>query len=137
MPENDDRVGIEAMAAAPQIDRLAKNPRAPEFLLIERGKRVLKDGSRTLELIDIGPNPHAKEMVIAWLPQQRVVFQGDLFFASVNNAPPGPPQAGTVSFAARMKELRLNPDRIASVHGRTATMEEFAQAMKDATKEAT
>jgi glyoxylase-like metal-dependent hydrolase (beta-lactamase superfamily II) len=132
-----NRKVVEAMAAAPQIDRLAKNPRAPEFLFIERGKRVLKDGSRTLELIDIGPNPHAKEMVIAWLPQQRLVFQGDLFFASINKAPPGPPQAGTVSFAARMKELRLNPDRIASVHGPTATKEEFADAMKAATKEAT
>ena len=73
------------------------------------------------------PNPHAKEMVIAWLPQQRLVFQGDMFFASINNAPLGPPQAGTVSFAARMKELRLSPDRIASVHGRTATKEEFAE----------
>jgi glyoxylase-like metal-dependent hydrolase (beta-lactamase superfamily II) len=134
----ENRKVVEAMAAAPQIDRLAKSPRAPEFLFIERGKRVLKDGSRTLELIDIGPNPHARQMVIAWLPQQRVVFQGDLFFAPANNAPQGPPQAGTVSFAARMKELRLNPDRIASVHGRTATMEEFAEAMKDATtKEAT
>jgi glyoxylase-like metal-dependent hydrolase (beta-lactamase superfamily II) len=88
-------------------------------------------------LIDVGPNPHAKEMVIAWLPQQRLVFQGDLFFASINKAPPGPPQAGTVSFAARMKELRLNPDRIASVHGPTATMAEFAEAMKSAPKEAT
>ena len=41
-----NRKVVEAMAAAPQIDRLAKNPRTPEFLFIERGKRVLKDGSR-------------------------------------------------------------------------------------------
>ena len=35
------------MAAAPQNDRLAKNPRKPEFLLIEAGKRVLTDGTQT------------------------------------------------------------------------------------------
>jgi hypothetical protein len=28
--------------------------------LLENGKRVLEDGTRRLELIDIGPNPHAR-----------------------------------------------------------------------------
>jgi glyoxylase-like metal-dependent hydrolase (beta-lactamase superfamily II) len=123
-----NRPVVEAMAKAPQNDRLAKNPRAPEFLFIERNKRVLSDGTRTVELIDIGPNPHAKEMVIAYLPRERVVFQGDLFFLPANDAPAGPPQAGTISFGKRMKELGLKVDRIASVHGRTATSDEFAKA---------
>ena len=124
---------VEAMAAAPQIDRLAKNPRKPEFLLIEGGKRVLSDGTQTVELIDIGPHPHAKEMVIAYLPQHRIVFQGDLFFVPANNAPQGPPQASTVSFAKRIKKLNLAIDRIASVHGRTATFAEFQKAVDGAT----
>jgi glyoxylase-like metal-dependent hydrolase (beta-lactamase superfamily II) len=124
---------VEAMAAAPQIDRLANNPRKPEFLLIEGGKRVLSDETQRVELIDIGPHPHANEMVIAYLPQQRIVFQGDLFFVSANNAPQGPPQASTVSFAKRIKELNLAIDRIASVHGRTATFAEFQKAVDGAT----
>jgi glyoxylase-like metal-dependent hydrolase (beta-lactamase superfamily II) len=128
-----NRSVVEAIAAAPQIDRLAKNPRKPEFLLIENGKRVLTDGAQSIELIDIGPHPHAKEMVIAYLPQQRVVFQGDLFFVSPNNASQGPPQASTVSFAKRIKELNLAIDRIASVHGRTATYAEFQKAVEGAT----
>ena len=126
-----NRKVIEAMAAAPQVDRLAKAPRKPEFLFLEGGKRVLTDGSQTLELYDIGPNPHAKEMVIAYLPKQRVLFQGDMFFASPNNAPAGPPQSVTVSFAKRLQDLGLKVDKIASVHGRTATSEEFAKAMKE------
>jgi hypothetical protein len=75
----DNRKVVETMAAAPQNDRLAKNPRKPEFLFVESGKRVVTDGTQTVELIDVGPNPHAREMVIAYLPKQRVVFQGDLF----------------------------------------------------------
>ena len=55
-----NRPVIEAMAASKQNDRLGREPRRPEFLLLENGKRVLKDGTRELELIDIGPNPHAK-----------------------------------------------------------------------------
>lgn len=118
------------MAAAPQLDRLARNPRKPEFLFIERGKRVLTDGTRTLQLIDVGPNPHAREMVIAYLPKERVLFQGDLFFVPANDAPTGPPQPTTISFAKKLQELQLGVDRIASVHGRTTTLYELHRAMQ-------
>lgn len=124
-----NRPVIENMAAAQQSDRLARDPRKPEFLLIENGKRVLEDKSRRLELIDIGPNPHAREMVVAWLPEVQVLFQGDLFFVPNNGAPFGPPQPSTVSFARKLKELGLPVRRIASVHGATATIEQFEGAM--------
>jgi glyoxylase-like metal-dependent hydrolase (beta-lactamase superfamily II) len=124
---------VEMMAAAPQVDRLAKSPRKPEFLFIERGKRVLTDGTRTVQLIDVGPNPHAREMVIAYLPKERVLFQGDLFFVPANDAPTGPPQPTTVSFAQKLKDLKLGVDRIASVHGRTTTIEELNRALQSAT----
>jgi len=124
---------VEMMAAAPQVDRLAKNPRKPEFLFIERGKRVLTDGTRTIELIDVGPNPHAREMVVAYLPKERVLFQGDLFFVPANDASTGPPQATTVSFAQKLKDLKLGVDRIASVHGRTTTIDELNRAMQSTT----
>ncbi len=70
-------------------------------------------------------------MVIAYLPQQRIVFQGDLFFLPNNDAPVGPPQASTLSFAQKLKETGLAVERIASVHGRTATMAEFLQALQE------
>jgi glyoxylase-like metal-dependent hydrolase (beta-lactamase superfamily II) len=123
-----NRPVIEEMAGAEQNDRLSANPKKPEFLLIQNGRRVLEDQTRKLELIDIGPNPHAKEMVIAWLPAERVVFQGDLFFVPNNDAPFGPPQPSTVSFAGKLKELGLSPSRIAAVHGDTATIEQFREA---------
>ena len=125
-PKN--RKVVETMAAAPQNDRLAKNPRKPEFALIENGKRVFTDGERTVELIDIGPNPHAREMVIAYLPQQRIVFQGDLFFVPNNDAPFGPPQASTLSFAKALKDKGIKAEWIASVHGRTAPIADFVRA---------
>jgi glyoxylase-like metal-dependent hydrolase (beta-lactamase superfamily II) len=123
-----NRPVIEEMAAAKQNDRLANDPRKPAFLLLENGRRVLEDKTRRLELIDIGPNPHAREMVIAWLPAEQVVFQGDLFFVPNNDAPFGPPQPTTAAFAKKLKELALPATRIASVHGKTATIEQFQGA---------
>jgi len=121
---------VETMAVAPQTDRLARAPRKPEFLFVEGGRRVLTDGEQTVELIDVGPNPHAREMLIAWLPKQRIVFQGDLFFVPANDAPVGPPQTSTLAFASRLKEKGLAPQTIASVHGRTATIDEFRSALE-------
>jgi glyoxylase-like metal-dependent hydrolase (beta-lactamase superfamily II) len=126
----NNRKTIEALAAAPQKDRLSKNPRKVEFSFLENGKRVFTDGTQTLELIDIGPHPHAREMVIAYLPGQRVVFQGDLFFVPNNDAPFGLPQASTRAFAEALQARGLKVDRIASVHGRTATVSQFQQAMQ-------
>lgn len=123
-----NRPVIEAMAASKQNDRLGREPRQAAFLLLEDGRRVLKDGTRELELIDIGPNPHAQEMVIAWLPAEKVVFQGDLFFVPNNDAPFGPPQPSTAAFAAKLRALGLPFERIASVHGDTATAAQFREA---------
>ena len=119
---------VRAMAAAPQKDRLARSPRAPEFAFLGGGRRVLEDGSMRVELLDFGPNPHAREMVVAWLPKQKILFQGDLFGIPTNDAPQGPPQATTVSFARELKKRKLEPERIAAVHGRVATIAEFRQA---------
>jgi glyoxylase-like metal-dependent hydrolase (beta-lactamase superfamily II) len=122
---------VEQLMAAPHVDRLAAQPRPPEFLMLEKGRRVLTDGSRTVELIDIGPHPHASEMVIAYLPNERVVFQGDMFIIPRNEASSGPPAPTTVSFAKKLEELRLNVDRIGSVHGRSSTIEELRKRLKD------
>ena len=128
-----NRKTVEVMAAAPQNDRLAKTPRKPEFAFIQNGRRVFTDGTQRLELIDIGPNPHAREMVVAYLPKERVVFQGDLFFLPNNDAPFGPPQSSTLSFAQKLKEKGLDVARIASVHGRTASIEDLRRATEGTT----
>jgi glyoxylase-like metal-dependent hydrolase (beta-lactamase superfamily II) len=116
------------MAASQQSDRLGREPRRPEFLLLEDGRRVIEDGTRRLELIDVGPNPHARQMVVAWLPAEKVVFQGDLFFVPNNGAPFGPPQPSTASFVRKLRELNLPVEKIAAVHGDTATVAQFREA---------
>jgi len=123
-----NRPVIETMAASKQGDRLGSAPRKPDFLLLEDGRRVLDDGTRRIEFIDIGPNPHAREMVIAWLPAEKVVFQGDLFFVPNNDAPFGPPQPATASFARKLRALGLPAEKIASVHGDTAPIAQFREA---------
>ena len=70
-------------------------------------------------------------MLIAYLPKQRILFQGDLFFFPNNDSPVGPPQETTISFVRKLKEKGLVVDQIAGVHGRTASGAEFMRAIDE------
>jgi hypothetical protein len=45
-----------------------------------------------------------------------------------NGAPFGPPQSSTTSFAQKLRELDLKFEKVASVHGDTATAAQFREA---------
>jgi glyoxylase-like metal-dependent hydrolase (beta-lactamase superfamily II) len=123
---------FKQVAAAKQNDSLSKHPKPLKVETLQGKKRIFTDGEQVLELHDIGPNPHAKEMIVAWLPKQKLLFQGDLFFVSFDGGPLGFTQKSTLQLADKLKQLNINPERIASVHGKTATIAEFAQAVNSA-----
>jgi glyoxylase-like metal-dependent hydrolase (beta-lactamase superfamily II) len=91
--------------------------REPTVETISGRKRVFSDGTRTVEIHDIGPSPHAEEMLVAWLPAEGVVFQGDLL-----NLPPSGEvtrSAGnptTAHFAAWLRRQGWSVKTIAGVH---------------------
>lgn len=91
-------------------------------------KRVLTDGTHTLELHDIGPNPHVKEAVIVYLPQQKAAFQADLIGLPAQGPLP-PASPATVDFVQKVQQLGLQVDKILTAHGRDATMDEVVKAV--------
>ncbi len=128
-PGNQKLVGV--YAAARQRDSLAKNPKQPKIELVENGKRVFSDGEQVVELYDIGPTSHAQEMLVAYLPKQKVIYQGDLFFAPFDDKiPVGPAQQLTVEFGAWLKKSGLDVERIAAVHGKTVDMTVLDASLK-------
>ncbi len=97
--------------------------------LVEGAKRVFTDGQRTVELYNIGPSPHADEMLIAYLPAERAVFQGDL----LNRPADGRARAGnltTAHFLEWLERSGLAVDRVLGVHGPPATLEELRTAVR-------
>jgi glyoxylase-like metal-dependent hydrolase (beta-lactamase superfamily II) len=123
-----NREVIEALAAEQRKDRLDSLPRKPEYLFADGAKRVITDGEQTLELLQVGPHPHADEMLIAHVPTARALFQADMFFAPTTEGPPSPRFSGELAFAKRLGELGLKLDHVASVHGRTVSYAEFVRA---------
>jgi glyoxylase-like metal-dependent hydrolase (beta-lactamase superfamily II) len=96
---------------------------------IENKKRVFQDDKHVVELYDIGPNPHANEMIVAYLPKQKILFQGDLLNAAANGTIPIA-QDVTLSFSEKLQQLGLEVERIYGVHGRATTPEELRTAVE-------
>ena len=96
---------------------------------IENKKRVFQDDKHVVELYDIGPNPHANEIIVAYLPKEKILFQADLLNAAPNGTFPIAPDA-TVSFAENLQRLGLAVEKIYGVHGRFATPEELRTSIE-------
>ena len=121
---------IERLAATPRTirpDSLARAPRPPVIEIFEK-RRVFTDGTLTLELHDIGPNPHVTEAVIAYVPSAKLAFQSDLIGLPADGPLP-PASPATADFVDKVRKLGLQVETITGGHGRVGTMDEVAKAV--------
>ena len=114
-------------------DALALKPQPIKIETLQYGKRVITDGTQTVEIHDIGSGPHTEEMLVAYLPEQRILFQGDLLNRPSNGDYPIANDT-TVHFAKWIETKRLAVDKIAAVHGPVSTMEELRKAVAEKEK---
>lgn len=124
---------FEKVAAAKRTiapDALTMNPRTPVIETIQNKKRVFSDDQHTVELYDIGEGPHTKEMLIVYLPKEKILFEGDMLGLPAGSTLIPAANETTIHFANRLRELGLNVEKLASVHGRTATMDELRTAVE-------
>ena len=111
-------------------DALALNPQPLKIESVGEGKRVLTDGVTTVELIDIGSGPHAEEMLVAYLPNEKIVFQGDLLNRPGNGDAPIANDT-TAHFAKWLESSGLKVEKVVGVHGPPSTVEEMRRAVNE------
>ena len=102
----------------------------PKIETVDGGRRVFEDSTRRVELIDIGRNPHTDEMLVAWLPEERILFQGDLWNPPWGDT--GAPRSGNATteyFVEWLRRSGLEPERIVGVHGPVQTRAELEAAV--------
>jgi glyoxylase-like metal-dependent hydrolase (beta-lactamase superfamily II) len=91
-------------------DTLAQNPR-PARVEGVTDKRVFTDGTRTVEFYHIFPAPHSDALLVAYIPKEKVLFQGDF---SVN---PGQPANDHVkALVPALEKLNLDFERYINTH---------------------
>ena len=92
-------------------DNLAKNPRKVVVETVA-DKKVYTDGTRVVELSHIYPAPHCNGLIVAFVPKEKVLFQGDFSL-------PNPGQEANDHIKAlvpALEKLKLDFDRYIPVH---------------------
>lgn len=109
-------------------DRLAKSPRKPVIETVA-DKRVLSDGTQTLELYHLAGTNHADTMLIGYLPKQKVLIDADVYTPAAPNAPPAPPSKEAINLYDNLQRLKLDVRTITPLHGRLATIDDLRKAI--------
>jgi glyoxylase-like metal-dependent hydrolase (beta-lactamase superfamily II) len=92
-------------------DVLAQNPKKAKFEAVTE-KKIYSDGTRTVEFYHTWPVPHSNGLMIAYIPKEKVLFQGDFSL-------PEPGQPGNDHVKALvpiLEKLNLDFDRYINVH---------------------
>ena len=98
-------------------DSLSKSGKKPVVEGFTGDKRVFTDATRTLEVHVIKGLPHADGLVIGYLPKEKILVYADMFNLPTAAQPvPDPPVTGTKVFLENIERLKLEPERIMSIH---------------------
>jgi glyoxylase-like metal-dependent hydrolase (beta-lactamase superfamily II) len=92
-------------------DTLAKNPKKAKIEAVLE-KKTYSDGTRTVELYHVSPVPHSNGLMIAYIPKEKVLFQGDFSLP----APGQPANDHVKALVPILEKLNLNFDRYINVH---------------------
>ena len=92
-------------------DTLAKNPKKAKVEGVAE-KKVFSDGTRVVELYHVSPVPHSNGLMIAYIPKEKVLFQGDFSLP----APGEPANDHVKALVPILEKLNLDFDRYINVH---------------------
>ena len=81
-------------------------------------KKVLTDGTHTIELHRVMNSTHNSAMLMAYLPAQKTLIEADEFnvLNPIPTAPVANPNQYQVNLLANIERLHLDVDRIIPVH---------------------
>jgi glyoxylase-like metal-dependent hydrolase (beta-lactamase superfamily II) len=107
-------------------DPLAKTPKKAKFEAVDE-KKVYSDGTRTVEIYHVAPVPHSNGLTIAYIPKEKILFQGDF------TVTPGEPANDHVKALGPivLDKLKLDFDKYIPVHAGNApqTKADFLKAL--------
>jgi glyoxylase-like metal-dependent hydrolase (beta-lactamase superfamily II) len=93
-----------------------------------RGRRTIGRGARRVEVIEVSPTSHASSMLVVYLPEQKLLFQGDLLRINREGGPVVSPEA-TRDLQRIIQQFGLDVRSIGAVHGENGTPDDLRTAL--------
>ena len=97
-------------------DRLDRAPR-PAIIETMKDKRVITDGSMTIEIHLLRDNAHAEGLLVAYFPKQKLLMQADCYIPRPGAPPLPAPSPYTVNMVDNVMRLKLDVGRVVHIHG--------------------
>jgi glyoxylase-like metal-dependent hydrolase (beta-lactamase superfamily II) len=107
-------------------DTLAKNPKKAKIETVS-DKKVYSDGTRTIEMYHVSPVPHSNGLMVAYIPKEKILFQGDFSLPAAGQ----PGNDHVKALVPILEKLKLDFDRYINVHA-SATPQTKAELWKAA-----
>jgi hypothetical protein len=101
------------------------------------GKYVVTDGVRIMEIFHVqdlayelgdpslSQGNHSADMLMAYLPKEKILVNADLYTPPQPGAQPAPPTLAMRTLYQNMVKLKLDVAQHVPIHGRVGTNEEF------------
>lgn len=81
-----------------------------------RSRHVVNDGGQRVEILDVGPNPHTNNMLVVWLPAQKILYVSDLLTGH-SDRPDEAHDHMNRFFMDWLRKKHLKPEIIYTSHG--------------------
>lgn len=91
-------------------------------------EKVFEDDSHKVEVYNVGPNPHADDILVAYLPKEKILYVTDMLWVHLADQYPEP-RATLRAFNDRIEKLGLEIETIAPGHGKVGTIEDLRKAL--------
>lgn len=111
-------------------DALAQAGRKAVFVPVG-DKLDIGDATRPVEVHRIVGGPHSENLVMVYLPRERLLIEADAYTPAAPNTPPPPvANANNVNLVDNIERLKLAVDRILPLHGRMVPVTELYDATR-------
>jgi glyoxylase-like metal-dependent hydrolase (beta-lactamase superfamily II) len=129
---NYEELGATVIAATAHeriVRRAADDGENLDVKLVD-DRMTLEAGGRRIEIIDIGPTVHTEHLLIAYLPEEKLIFEAD-HFAVPRSGPIPPAVSSTKSFAKALKRMELDVEMMLSAHSpKVGTPADLSEALE-------
>ena len=92
-------------------DTLSRTPKKVSVETVSE-KKVYSDGTRTVEMYHVAPVPHSNGLMIAYIPKEKILFQGDFSLPAEGQ----PANDHVKELVPILERLKLDFDRYINVH---------------------
>ena len=109
-------------------DPLSLAPREVDYVLVD-DSYTITDGDQTMVLYHMEGLQHSSDMLVAWFPKTKMLFQGDMFDPPYPGEAPSQPNAAERNLLYNLRRLNVQPETFVGVHRGVHPLSNFFKRM--------